>query len=108
MHELYSNVKLINDVWTCRDDWKNLLIGLYHKHYCDVDCSNLRSRWEEFYNQISHLSKALPENEILKNLGQELAEVEVLIDTIAALRSPNLEEKSWREISEYLAYELGI
>lgn len=32
----------------------------------------------------------------------------MLIDTISALKSPNLEEKSWREISEYLAYELGI
>ena len=38
----------------------------------------------------------------------ELTEVEILIETIAALRCPTLDEKSWREISEYLAYELGI
>ena len=52
--------------------------------------------------------KKLPENEILKNMHQELGEVEVLIETIMALRCPTLDEKSWREISEYLAYELGI
>lgn len=98
----------MNDTWTCRDDWKNLLVGLYHKHYTEVDCPQLRGKWEDFDNKITVLKKTLPENDILKNLTQELCEVEILIDTISALRSPNLEEKSWREISEYLAYELGI
>ena len=32
----------------------------------------------------------------------------MLVETITALRCPTLEDKSWKEISEYLAYELGI
>lgn len=99
MHELYQNAKLVHDIWSTRDDWKTTLVSLYHKHYCDVDTAELRKNWEDFSNRINTLAKLLPDNDILKNLTQELLEVEVLIDTIVALRSPNLEEKSWREIS---------
>jgi len=56
----------------------------------------VKKKWEEFNTQVINLTKMLPENETLKNISQELNEVEVLIDTIAALCSPNLEEKSWR------------
>lgn len=85
-----------------------MLVTLYHQHYTQVDYARAKQQWEDFSNQVASLSKALPDNEILKNLAQELSEVEVLVEVIAALRSPNLEEKSWREISEYLGYELGL
>jgi hypothetical protein len=46
VHVLYENTLLVNDTWSCRDDWKNLLVGLYHKHYTEVDCLQLRAKWE--------------------------------------------------------------
>jgi dynein heavy chain, axonemal len=108
VHQLYENMRLVHDTWSCRDEWKTLLVTLYHKHYCDVDCLQLQQQWEGFSLQVNTLMRTLPDNDILKNLLQEITEVEVLIETITALRCPTLEEKSWREISEYLAYELGI
>ena len=38
VHQLYENTLLVYDTWSCRDEWKNLLVNLYHKHYCDVNC----------------------------------------------------------------------
>lgn len=73
-----------------------MLVNLYHKHYCEVDCAELKKSWDEFSNKINGMIKVLPENDILKNLIQQLGEVQVLIDTIIALRSPNLEEKAWK------------
>jgi hypothetical protein len=72
VHDLYQNAKIVNDIWSCRDDWKSMLVNLYHKHYCEVDCAELKQSWEEFSNKINALTKLLPENEILKNLAQEL------------------------------------
>jgi hypothetical protein len=38
VHQLYENTLFVYDTWSCRDEWKNLLVNLYHKHYCDVNC----------------------------------------------------------------------
>ena len=42
VHQLYENALLVHDTWSCRDEWKNMLVNLYHKHYCDVDYDDLR------------------------------------------------------------------
>ena len=60
VHKLHANTLLVHDTWSCRDEWKNLLITLYHKHYCDVDCEQLKDKWEWFSNQVNSLMKDLP------------------------------------------------
>ena len=47
-----------------------MLVNLYHKHYCEVDCTELKRSWDEFSNKINGMIKILPENDILKNLIQ--------------------------------------
>lgn len=61
--------------------------------------------WQNFSTELGNIKQVLDQNEHLNELTKQINDLYNEMQLVKALQSKSLNERSWGEISEYLAYE---
>ena len=42
---------------------------MYNKHYSEINCGEIKNKWEQFATKCTSMQKELHDNEVLKKLN---------------------------------------